>query len=652
MARGGRGGGQQQPRRPVDLTGVITAAERNDLATLVNAITEKIHNGISSIFDSPPVTPVQIEHGHHHWLSLSLMHRKENRPSSLPSQNNKSGQPSKTYAKTHQIIEKEEKEAMTPQLRELKKEALVFFRKWQTNVLQRIRDVNVNDPNSPQGSFRGRGRGFRGARGARGGRGGRGGGRGGLTLATGPPRAPSNHLDRDLARRFTPIPNPLWTLPLEKRKLLLHTVLLLLLSLGEYSANARILLLNLTSSLNLPIKALHDEESRLAQGLSQVAIEFAPELVVDQKSDENKAPRKAKFGLGGCIHPNSAVNLALPLSAVGIGTSHGGYGLSSFAAVGLLGAMAENGAVASSLFGIYQTKPTSKMIDTFAREIQDFGLLPLHCDSITEYTDAKEMISKDRRLRMVFAMNGWLTDKDEVMRPWRFIGSQAEVYAVRWEMNTLLNLGSSLETVLKSSAWSVAKEEIISRTIFTSLIEATWPSALLKVSKIIDNPWSIGMVRAEKAGAVLADAIMRNKVQGDRPVSLIGYSLAARAIYACLMVLAERRQFGIVESVVMMGTPAPSESRVWLTLKSVVSGRLINVYSESDYLLGFLYRTSNIHFGVAGLQEIQGADGVENHDVSDLVSGHLRYSSLTGKILKDIGWEDLDAEAYKADKKK
>lgn len=75
---------------------------------------------------------------------------------------------------------------MTPQLRELKKEALLFFRKWQTTVLQRVRDVIVNDPNAPTTSFRGRGRGFRGAaRGARGGRGGRGGGRGGLTLATG-----------------------------------------------------------------------------------------------------------------------------------------------------------------------------------------------------------------------------------------------------------------------------------------------------------------------------------------------------------------------------------------------------------------------------------------------------------------------------------
>lgn len=155
------------------------------------------------------------------------------------------------------------------------------------------------------------------------------------------------------------------------------------------------------------------------------------------------------------------------------------------------------------------------------------------------------------------------------------------------------------------------------------------------------------MVRAEKAGAMLADAIMRCKIHGDRPVSLIGYSLAARAIYTCLMVLAERRQFGLIESVVLMGTPAPSESRVWLTLKSIVCGRLINVYSENDYLLGFLYRTSNIHSGVAGLQEIQGADGVENHNVSDLVSGHLRYQTLTGKILKDIGWEDINMQAVR-----
>lgn len=157
------------------------------------------------------------------------------------------------------------------------------------------------------------------------------------------------------------------------------------------------------------------------------------------------------------------------------------------------------------------------------------------------------------------------------------------------------------------------------------------------------------MVRAEKAGAALADLLIRQRFQGERPVSLIGFSLAARAIYACLMILAERRQFGIIDSVVMLGTPAPSESRVWLTLKSVVSGRLINVYSESDYILGFLYRTSNTQFGIAGLQEIQGADGVENHCIKTLPRGHLSYASIMGNIFRDIGWEDVDYKAVRAE---
>jgi hypothetical protein len=110
------------------------------------------------------------------------------------------------------------------------------------------------------------------------------------------------------------------------------------------------------------------------------------------------------------------------------------------------------------------------------------------------------------------------------------------------------------------------------------------------------------------------------------------------------MVLAERRCFGLVDSVVMMGLPAPSESRVWLTLKSVVIGRLVNVYSENDYILGFLCRTSNIHFGIAGLEGVQGADGVENYNVSRSVDGHLAYAKIAGQVLHEIGWEDVEAK--------
>ncbi|KAF5018444.1 hypothetical protein F66182_9573 [Fusarium sp. NRRL 66182] len=650
MGRGGRG--SPVPRRPVDLTGILSVAEKNDLATLITAITEKLHNDISVIFDSPPVTPTLGDLGdigHHHWLALSLQtNGKENVRTRTSSQGKSTFKASQPATKPAHPVDKHDKEdeAFTPQLRELKKEALIFFRKWQSIFLQRLRDISVTETTGPQANIRGRGRGSaRGARGGRTARGGRGGGRGAsLTLATGPPRIPSNHIDRELSRRFPPIPTSLWTLPLEKRKQLLHISLLIILSIQEYTAYARLTLLNVASSLNLPLKVLHEEEKRIAQGFSQLAVDAAAaaEQATEENQDENKPVLKSKARIAAMTGP---FRLGSQLIAVGIGTAHGGHGLRLPVAASLLGPMADNGPSTGALLGIYPTRPTSKMIDSFNRDIQDFGLIPTRGELEGDYVDAKALSSTSRRLRLVIAVNGWVTDKDDLTKPWKILGDNGEVYVLRWEMSVLTNIGTALETVVKSSAWSAAKKAISPRTIFSCLIEATWPTELMKVSKIIDNPWSMGMVRAEKAGAVLADAIMRSKIQGDRPVSLIGFSLAARAIYVCLMILAERRQFGIVDSVVLMGTPAPSESRVWLTLKSVVSSRLINVYSESDHLLGFLYRTSNIHFGVAGLQQVQGADGVENHNVSDLVSGHLRYSTLVGKILKDINWEDLDLNA-------
>jgi hypothetical protein len=150
---------------------------------------------------------------------------------------------------------------------------------------------------------------------------------------------------------------------------------------------------------------------------------------------------------------------------------------------------------------------------------------------------------------------------------------------------------------------------------------------------------------ADKAGLVLADALIK-KVQGERPVTLVGYSLGARVIYSYLVSLSERKVFGLLESVALMGTPAPSDDKIWRALRSVVSGRLVNVYSENDYILAFLYRTSSIRLGIAGIEEVEDVKGVEIVNVSKLVSGHLRYQYLAGSILQKVGWEDIDIEEF------
>ncbi|KAL1881978.1 hypothetical protein VTK73DRAFT_3307 [Phialemonium thermophilum] len=456
-------------------------------------------------------------------------------------------------------------------------------------------------------------------------------------------------------------------------------MLLLLLSLEHYSAYSRVLLLHMASSLHIPLHVLAEDEVRVAKSLSESVKNISGDEVARKQNEENKSSRKWKVGLAtvaGAAVVGITGGLAAPLVAAGIGTVLGGIGMGGTAAAGLLGAMAESSVVVGTLFGVYGARASAKMVDQYARDIQDFAFLPLHGALRQEYRDGRDVDPEDRRLRVVLGISGWLFQKEDVVNPWRCLGHQSEVYALRWELEALLKMGNSLETVVKSAAWSLAKKEIIARTsksavhrvnaqmrsvpipnclltnyppieVFASLFEALWPISLLKISKIIDNPWSVGMVRADKAGAVLADAII-NKVQAERGITLIGYSLGARVIYTCLMSLAEKRAFGLVENVVMMGSPAPSDVRVWCALRSVVAGRLVNVYSENDYILGFLYRTSSIQYGVAGLQRVE-TERVENVDVSDKVSGHLRYQFLVGSILKHIGWEDVDLEQVAQD---
>lgn len=112
----------------------------------------------------------------------------------------------------------------------------------------------------------------------------------------------------------------------------------------------------------------------------------------------------------------------------------------------------------------------------------------------------------------------------------------------------------------------------------------------------------------------------------------------------CLKQLAERKAFGLIENVVLLGAPTPCNSADWRRIRSVVTGRVVNAYSTNDYILAFLYRSSSIQFGVAGLNPVLNVKGVENVDVGDLVKGHTLYRHATAPILKRIGFEDIDLQ--------
>lgn len=141
--------------------------------------------------------------------------------------------------------------------------------------------------------------------------------------------------------------------------------------------------------------------------------------------------------------------------------------------------------------------------------------------------------------------------------------------------------------------------------------------------------------RAYKTGLVLADLIAK-RAFGNRPISLIGYSLGSLIIFEALKELGKRpvsESFGLVEDVFLFGTPTTAGPDVWAKVRRVVAGRLVNGYASEDYVLAILTRATVASWSVAGLGPIE-VQGVEDLHCQE-VTGHTLWRGLVGKYLKE-----------------
>ena len=107
-------------------------------------------------------------------------------------------------------------------------------------------------------------------------------------------------------------------------------------------------------------------------------------------------------------------------------------------------------------------------------------------------------------------------------------------------------------------------------------------------------------------------------------------------MHQTLLTLAAKRAYNIVENVIFIGSPLPAQNKSsWRAIRSVVSGRVVNCYARDDWVLGFVYRGGSLEWGVAGLEKVTCISGIENIDVSGLVSGHLQYGNFQKRV--DLG---------------
>ena len=626
------------------LTTILTLAQRTSLIVLLAAATASMRDNISATFDATATDSRDLSSDTHFSQDEKIMNPNID-PGTVDVE---------AHDRQKEMIMLREKELSAPKMQELKKDLLAWFDQWREAVIARVGEVLKRKKDARQVLEEES-----------------------SNIAVVKPKVPANvkqkvnpkderdnysesiaeKADEILRRLYPMVETPLAELDEAKRILIMHAMLLIMLSLKNYAAPSRALQLYLVNSLKLPVVVLDEDEIKTAQGLLESTQGLSGDAETQKHAAAAEHTKKWKIGLAtvaGAALVGVTGGMAAPLVAAGVGSVMGGLGLGATAAAGYLGSVAGSSLVIGGLFGAYGGKMTGKMMDNYAREVSDFAFIPLHQPEAyrahffhgKSEDEAGKQSAALRRLRVTIGISGWLTEKEEVVSPWRVLSQQTEVFALRWELESLLSLGNAMSAMISTAAWHYAKKEIISRTILADMMAAFWPLGLLQLGRLVDNPFSIAKVRAEKAGAVLADALI-NKAQGERPVTLIGYSLGARLIYSCLLSLAARKAFGLIDSVVLIGSPIASESKDWRAMRSVVSGRLVNVFSQNDYILGFLYRTSSIQLGVAGLQEIQGVHGVENVDVSDLVSGHLKYQYLVGAILHKIGFEDLDPQALK-----
>eukprot|EP00980_Cylindrotheca_fusiformis_P019210 scaffold6528_cov114-Cylindrotheca_fusiformis.AAC.11 len=293
------------------------------------------------------------------------------------------------------------------------------------------------------------------------------------------------------------------------------------------------------------------------------------------------------------------------------------------------------------------------------------------------------------------------------------VARYGDQFTLVWEPKTLLECGCCVENLIKESASKGAISALRFTALAPIMMTVALPVVIMGVVTVLDNYWSMATAAADEAGKLLADALLSG-AHGNRPVTLVGYSVGGRVVASCLKALSKvatnsnegdneetaeeittstnsegtvgggggnegkrnsqgnkkdmneklrqykesmlssrerkRRAQTIVRDAVIIGAPLDRSLRNWTRRRSVVQGRLINVYNPKDWVLALLYRYKSWSVvSLAGLQPVEaspvdGLPSIENYNVSDIVGGHGEYHAKIRDILNLVGVGDLNCD--------
>lgn len=423
---------------------------------------------------------------------------------------------------------------------------------------------------------------------------------------------------------------------LDLRWTVLCDLFLVLISDSVYDARSRRLLERVGSTMGISWGQICRFEKRVIDALEM------QEAETQESWDESEnMERRRKLGLkrrymvmglatvGGGLVIGLSAGLLAPVIGAGLAAGFTTIGVTGTA--GFLGGVGGAALITSAATAAGGTIAV-RASDRRTGHVKTFEYRPLH---------------NNKRLNLILTVSGWMNGKvDDVRLPYSTIDPiMGDIYSLLWEPEMLQSMGDTIN-ILATEALTQTVQQVLGSTILVALMASIQlPVVLTKLAYLIDNPWSVSLDRANAAGLILADSLIDRHL-GQRPITLVGFSLGSRVIFSCLKELSRRGAYGLVQNVYLFGAPVVAKKDEYLRARSVVSGRFLNGYASNDWILGYLFRaTSGGIMRVAGLAPVEGVPGVENIDVSKLVNGHMAYRTAMPRLMREVGWE-VDSDEF------
>jgi len=417
---------------------------------------------------------------------------------------------------------------------------------------------------------------------------------------------------------------------LDLRWTVLCDLFLVLISDSEYDSRSRRLMERVGSTMDISWVQICRFEKRVIDSLEMQEAEAK-----ENWDESDNMERRRKLGLkrkyvvmglatvggglviglsAGLLAPMIGAGLAAGFTTIGVGGTAGFLGGVGGAALITSGATLAGGTIAV------------RASDRRTGHVKTFEYRPLH---------------NNKRLNLILTIAGWMNGKvDDVRLPYSTVDPiMGDIYSLLWEPEMLQSMGDTIN-ILATEALTQTVQQVLGSTILVALMASIQlPVVLSKLAYLIDNPWSVSLDRANAAGLILADSLIDRHL-GQRPITLVGFSLGSRVIFACLKELSNRAAYGLIQNVYLFGSPVVVKKDEYLRARSVVSGRFLNGYASNDWILGYLFRaTSGGIMRVAGLAPVEGIPGIENMDVSKFVNGHMAYRTAMPRLMREAGWE-------------